>query len=269
MSLHPTLPDLDRLPTAEEVALARGVVWRWVALAVRHPDPVRTGSLGALAEALEAALGTLRAAGRPWPAVAGGVALARRAGVTAAPALSLAYTAVFGHGVKSRCPLYEGEYAAGGRDLHQPHELADVSAFYRAFGLVPAPHTTERVDFLGLEAEFCAFLCQKEAWALEHGDPALAAAARDGCGKFLAAHPGRWVPALADRLGDAASDAFYRPLAALLRELVVAECAALDVTPPDERLHVREPQSDPDACLSCPMGASAAPGATGAEDAPG
>ena len=47
-----------------------------------------------------------------------------------------AYLAAFGHAARGSCPLNEIEYGDIKADpLFQPHRLADLAAFYRAFGL--------------------------------------------------------------------------------------------------------------------------------------
>src|SRR5262245_35587475 len=46
------------------------------------------------------------------------------------------YISAFGHAARGPCPLNEIEYGELKADpLIQPHRLADLAAFYRAFGL--------------------------------------------------------------------------------------------------------------------------------------
>src|SRR5262249_11137265 len=79
------------------------------------------------------------------------------------------YLATFGHAARGRCPLNEIEYGDLKADgLFQPHRLADLAAFYRAFGLEVAEEAGERHDHICLELEFMCVLAAKEAYALEH-----------------------------------------------------------------------------------------------------
>ena len=183
-------------------------------------------------------------------------------------ALESDYIASFGHVVQSLCPLYEAEFGESDERLQQPHELADLSAFYRAFGLKLGNGVQERVDFLAVECEFMAFLCVKQAYAEEHGDAELAAVTVDAQRKFLHDHLGRWAPACARRIIDQSEAAFYRSLARFTLAYVIDDCRRLDVTPGSEHLKLRLPLKEADACQSCPMSqGDASEGNMGQEDA--
>src|SRR6185503_4152613 len=81
----------------------------------------------------------------------------------------IACVTAFGHAARGDCPLNEIEYGELKADpLFQPHRLADLAAFYRAFGLEMAEAAAERPDHLGMELEFMAVLAAREAFALEH-----------------------------------------------------------------------------------------------------
>ena len=76
----------------------------------------------------------------------------------------LAYVSAFGHAARGVCPLNEIEYGDLKADpLFQPHRLADLAAFYRAFGLELADEAGERPDHIGMELEFMSILSAKEA----------------------------------------------------------------------------------------------------------
>ena len=48
--------------------------------------------------------------------------------------------------------------------------MADIAAFYSAFGLELTPEVADRVDHIAMECEFFAVLCAKEARAAETAD---------------------------------------------------------------------------------------------------
>ena len=112
----------------------------------------------------------------------------------------------FGHAARGDCPLNEIEYGDLKADpLFQPHRLADLAAFYRAFGLEVANGAAERPDHIGMELEFMSVLAAKEAYAYEHQlDDDQCALCRDAQKKFLREHLGRWSPGFARRLARAA-----------------------------------------------------------------
>ena len=62
--------------------------------------------------------------------------------------------------------MNEIEYGDAQADpLFQPHRLADLAAFYRAFGLELAADAAERQDHLCIELEFMSVLAAKEGYA--------------------------------------------------------------------------------------------------------
>ena len=67
------------------------------------------------------------------------------------------YENIFGHTACSKVPLYELEYGEE-HSYREPQELADITGFYRAFGLQSAENVHERPDHVSLEAEFVYFL---------------------------------------------------------------------------------------------------------------
>lgn len=165
-----------------------------------------------------------------------------------------AYLAAFGHAARGRCPLNEIEYGDLKADpLFQPHRLADLAAFYRAFGLEVAEDAGERHDHIALELEFMSVLAAKEAYALEHQLEADALAqCREAQRKFLREHLGRWTPAFARRLARLTDHAALRTLAEFTRGYVADECARFGVPAGSEDLLLRS--VDPAAeslCASC------------------
>jgi DMSO reductase family type II enzyme chaperone len=177
-----------------------------------------------------------------------------------------AYLAAFGHAARGSCPLNEIEYGDIKADpLFQPHRLADLAAFYRAFGLEIAADAGERHDHLCLELEFMCVLAAREAYALEHQlDADQLAQGRDAQKKFLREHLGRWTPAFARRLAAATDEPTLRALAEFTHAVVESECARFGVNPGSEELSLRPVDEAADRiCDSCaihnlPPGAVAA-----------
>jgi DMSO reductase family type II enzyme chaperone len=165
-----------------------------------------------------------------------------------------AYLATFGHAARGSCPLNEIEYGDLKADpLFQPHRLADLVAFYRAFGLEVAEDAGERHDHICLELEFMCVLAAKEAWGLENQmDAEDLAPCRGAQKKFLREHLGRWTPAFCRRLAAATNDPVLRALAEFTRVFVEAECASLGVNPGSEDLLLRPVDEAAESmCDSC------------------
>jgi len=164
------------------------------------------------------------------------------------------YSAAFGHAARGRCPLNEIEYGDLKADpLFQPHRLADLAAFYRAFGLELAPDAAERHDHLCLELEFMSVLAAKEAYALQAAlGHDLWELCRDSQKKFLREHLGRWTPAFTRQLVRTVDDGALGRLAVFIREFVEAECHAFGLTPGSEELLLRPvDEATESLCASC------------------
>lgn len=246
----------SELPAAAHQAVARGAVYRLVALSFRGPD-------AHWLEALEDAARDVAAVGfgevPPTPEDASLAAAITRF-LDALPDPELvgeigdSHRRLFGHTVAGQCPLYETEYGQWAA-FQQPHTLADLAGTYRAFGLVPSDAVRERPDHVSLECEFLYVLSQKEAWAHQHDGAAEVAVCIDARRLFLAEHLARWAPALANRLTRQASDTFYPRLGELLSALIGHECRTLGVRTGDSELAVgarRLPVED--ACGPCSQG---------------
>jgi DMSO reductase family type II enzyme chaperone len=179
----------------------------------------------------------------------------------------LAYLTAFGHAARGSCPLNEIEYGDLKADpLFQPHRLADLAAFYQAFGLEVADDADERHDHICLELEFMCVLAAKEAYAVEYqldaGDLALC---RDAQKKFLRQHLGRWAPAFTRRLASMTGESLLGALATFTRVFIEAECARFSVTPGSEDLLLRPvDQAAESMCSSCGV-SQLPPGALAAE----
>ena len=181
----------------------------------------------------------------------------------------IAYVTAFGHAARGDCPLNEIEYGDLKADpLFQPHRLADLAAFYRAFGLEVADAAAERPDHIGMELEFMSVLAAKEAYAHEHQlDDDQATLCYDAQRKFLREHLGRWSPAFARRLARAATNEALAALAEFTRDFIATDCACFGLPAGSEDLLLRPvDEAAESVCASCglqnlPPGA-AAPAAT-------
>ena len=164
------------------------------------------------------------------------------------------YIAVFGHAARGSCPLNEIEYGDLKADpLFQPHRLADLAAFYRAFGLEVAEEATERPDHICVELELMSVLSVKEAYALEHQlDDAELLVCRDAQKSFLREHLGRWTPAFTRRLAQAAGNGVLGSLAKFTEEFIGHECHHFGIAFGSEDLMLRPvDEGDESVCTTC------------------
>jgi TorA maturation chaperone TorD len=114
--------------------------------------------------------------------------------------------------------------------IRQGRQMADVAAFYGAFGAEANGPAFERPDHAGCELEFLAFL---ELRRLEGtGDDSVLAG--EIAAAFLEDHAGRWLPTfLADVRGASDAMPFFRALADFGLRVVRAELErrGIEVTP--------------------------------------
>jgi len=132
---------------------------------------------------------------------------------------------------------YEGSYLVQSFFM-QPQTLADVGAFYSAFGFQVAG---DLQDHLGAELEFVAVVCLKEAYAHEQGWIEQAETCAQARRRFLGEHLGRWLPVFAMRVRDNARLPFYAALTELTTLLVALDCEALGVAPDRTGVFMPEP----------------------------
>jgi putative dimethyl sulfoxide reductase chaperone len=151
------------------------------------------------------------------------------------------------------CPIYESAYYAGGMEQN----MADIAAFYRAFGLQIAPEAYERCDHISSQLEFMAVLCAKEAHALRNNLAEPAEICRDARRTFLEFHLGRWTPAFAARLQTKARLPLYPALAEVLLALLSDEAKEVGVTlGPPIVLPLQQPGLVEDECPAAEMSAT-------------
>ncbi|MBI4327837.1 MAG: molecular chaperone TorD family protein [Chloroflexi bacterium] len=179
------------------------------------------------------------------------------------------YLAAFGHTVRGDCPMNEIEYGDIKADpLFQPHRLADLGAFYRAFGLEVSDDAAERHDHICLELEFMSVLSAKEGYALQqHLPEEQLELCRQAQKKFLRGHLGRWTPAFTRRLARAVGEGALGALANFTRAFIEAECRRFGITPGSEDLLLRPvDESAESLCTSCGLN-SLPPGALAVREA--
>lgn len=235
-------------------ALARAVVYRYLAENLRHPARAILTEREwrpALAAALEeCAPGSLTELAQRCHAL--GEERER---------VECDYGRIIGHTPRAGVPPYESEWLGAAGELLQYHQMADISAFYRAFGLGLAGDCDERGDHVAIELSFLQFLCAKEAWGSERNDDELARVAREGQRAFLAGHVATWTPAFCRKLAAAGRGGYYEALAELTAGWVEAECQRLDVPCGDPTLVPGESSiALEDTCVSCAHASSCVPG---------
>ncbi len=163
------------------------------------------------------------------------------------------YVAAIGHAARGSSPINEIEYGDLKADpLFQPHRLADLGAFYRAFGMELRSEGGERHDHLSVQLEFMAVLAGQEAHALGLGatDEAIAVN-RDAQRLFMREHLGRWSPAFARRLRAAVGDGLLGRFTNLLLAFVESECRRLEIPAGAEDLLLRPADEGAALCDSC------------------
>jgi TorA maturation chaperone TorD len=162
--------------------------------------------------------------------------------------LSRRFRLLFGHTSRGPVPPYETEYGTDALFL-QPQEMADIAGFLRAFGLVLERDQHQRVDHIACECEFLAFLCRKEAYALEQGDDDMLEQTCKAQRLFLRDHLGRFGPAVGHKLARE-DDGFYGALGQVCAAFLEGECRrlGLPVGPAHLELRSTEPDNVPMAC---------------------
>ena len=241
----------DSLQSSIDLAIARSFIHRFLAKAYEDPMPVTWDWL-----TQAQTINSLRVANVyvGQELLASAEALITTLQPAELDSFLNAYLAAFGHAARGSCPLNEIEYGDIKADpLFQPHRLADLAAFYRAFGVEVTEDAGERHDHICLELEFMCVLAAKEAYALEHQlDADQLAQCRDAQKKFLREHLGRWTPAFTRRLAAATSEPTLSALAAFTRAFIESECARFGVKPGSEELSLRPVDEAADRmCDSC------------------
>jgi TorA maturation chaperone TorD len=167
--------------------------------------------------------------------------------------LNEAYERTFGLLVANACPPYETEYIDSRFAFQRSNTLADVSGFYRAFGLAPSELHPERPDHIVQELEFMAFVIGLERGAAA-GDRELRRDRVEVCRtaqtRFLREHLASWATAFARLLAREDQDGFYGAAGVFLAALIPAERGLLGIDPPPQSASP-SPLERPEACEAC------------------
>lgn len=225
-----------------DVAVARAFVHRYLASAFAYPSPTAWDDFAGVGQ-LDALRSAIAQLSHPEMALVLAVLREGLGGVDAG-SFHDHYVATFGHAARGPVPINEIEFGEPRADaLFQPHRLADLAAFYRAYGL-EVGDSSERHDHLCCELEFMSVLAAKEAWAMSGlADGEALATCRETQRDFLREHLGRWTPAFARVLQTHLGEGPLVHLGQLLRVFVESECvrfgvpagaASLVVRPVDE-----------------------------------
>ncbi|MCA9133120.1 MAG: molecular chaperone TorD family protein [Planctomycetales bacterium] len=172
-------------------------------------------------------------------------------------ALNTMYERTFGLLVSAACPPYETEYIPSKFTFQRGNTLADVSGFYRAFGLTTSLMHAERPDHIVLELEFMAFLLGREREADEQQDRALgeprAAVCRQAQTRFLQEHLAPWATLFAKLLQRENPGGFYEAVGNFLAALIPAERSLLGVAVPQQAAQAPSQIEPLDACDGCQL----------------
>jgi len=206
------------MTVATEPGIGTAALWRLLSLGFTAPTHETLAELCALAEALA-----------ELPDASPELAdLVSELHSTKVERLSAVYQGLFGG--KVQVPPYEGSYELD--PIRQGRQMADIAAFYRAFGAEAHGPAAERPDHVGCELEFLAFLELRRLAAVEERDETGAEIVDEIAATFLVDHAGRWLPAFFAAVDESARTApLYRSLAALGAVAVEAELERRGIEP--------------------------------------
>ena len=199
--------------TLSPVGLA--ALWRLLSLGLTPPNAETLAEVEALAEGLDELGG--------FPEVIDVLDALTR---STTEELAAQFFELFG-GTVQVAP-YEGSYELD--PIRQGRQMADVSAFYRAFGAEPAGPAAERPDHAGCELEFLSFLELRRLAAVENDEDVELL---DDIGaSFLTDHAGRWLPTFFAGVTEGGTRApFYRALAVLGARAIEDELTRRGIEP--------------------------------------
>lgn len=200
--------------TAEERALARSTVYRFLGLMFSYPSKAN-------AQAIMDALPYARAGvDLIDDDVADQFSLLEKAlqGVQHR-GLEVSYQRVFTLTYSEDCPAYETAFSAN-HIFQQASQQADIAGFYRAFAVEPQ---NERPDHLGIELEFLYLLTLKEGLARSGAKKSDVDVCRQAQRRFVKDHLGRWASLIADRVEVSGKGTAYAVAARLLTLFIKAE----------------------------------------------
>ncbi|MCA9157312.1 MAG: molecular chaperone TorD family protein [Planctomycetales bacterium] len=171
--------------------------------------------------------------------------------------LNAQYERTFGLLVSAACPPYETEYINSKYTFQRSQTLADVSGYYRAFGLTTSSTSAERPDHIVLELEFMAFLLSKERQAHQNRESLERQTHLDVCRRaqrrFLSEHLAVWASLFAKLVQRENPGGFYEAAGIFLAALIPAERGLLGVAVPDRRPAAPSQIEPLDACDGCQL----------------
>lgn len=127
------------------------------------------------------------------------------------------YTRLFIGPYKLPCPPWESVYTSAKRSMMQ-EAYDEVEDFYREVGLkIGNPNIM--TDHIGAELNFLAVLHEKM-----DGDPEKSPYYMHLAKRFMDEHVTRWTPQFTADMEQAADSTFYKALAQVTKDLIVAEC---------------------------------------------
>ncbi len=118
------------------------------------------------------------------------------------------YVATFGHTVGD-IPLYETKYFPE-NVFAESQRLADINAFYTAFGVKVSEQTKEKLDHISIELEFMSYILEKELYAIKENNEEYVSVCRDAAKKFFNEHLGQWALKFCNRLLQFSKNEFYK-----------------------------------------------------------
>lgn len=209
----------DHKLTDGQAALGRAMIYDFLAQALAYPDEDRIADLRDMASIV------LHAGG--WVPLLRLAAMARE---VPADILQIEFITAQTLNTSPDCPLFETAYF-GADPQQQTQRMADISGFYKAFG-VEIGSGEMRPDDLTVELEFMAFLCRKEAYASDHLGAPRMAQARKAQRMFFENHLGRWAGVAGAKLNELSGEGrFYGAAGAALASWIDAEVESLRVAP--------------------------------------
>ncbi|MFU8869707.1 TorD/DmsD family molecular chaperone [Natronococcus sp.] len=140
------------------------------------------------------------------------------------------WAGLFGFEEGGDIQLYQIEYSPGTL-VTSTDVLADISGFYKAFGLSMEDENRERADHLCIQLEFLSHLALQTAYLENEGDETGVEVVTDAQGSFLEDHLGRWTGRFRETLDEEADVEFYRALATLVDSLVGDDTDRFGVEP--------------------------------------
>lgn len=125
---------------------------------------------------------------------------------------------------------YELTYLPGPL-LTSTRDLADISGFYKAFGLEIADGQNDRADHVVFQTEFLSHLALREATLRDEADLAGVEVVTEARLSFVEEHIGRWFWRFADEVSKEDDLGFHTAVINLLSALVESEIDRMGVDP--------------------------------------